>query len=573
MTLLKKSNIATKFLLILLLGAVLTPSATLSAQSPQSSRAKEAYFIDGLRYYQLGEFTKSQQNLEKVVALEPNNDAAHFYLANISLRNREEQKAELYIKKAIEIDSTNYWYRLRLAQLYLASERVELAINVYEDLKRLHPKKYDLYYDMVNIYMDQGEMDKALKSIDDIEAVAGKSEPTVLTRFNILQMQQKQEDAFKLLESNIPEVVSPRIYTILGDYNADRFRDSLALEKYDQALLLDKTYMPAFYGKAEIYRTLRDYENYFKYIYPFMASPIVKQEMKLEYFNQILSSPQFIQAFLPQIDTMVQKLYNANPQDTTTSYVASMYYAQTQRYEKSKEISKLTAERYPNNFSSNLQYLSLLYYLQDWELLITESQKASTKFTDNADLLQLQGIAKWQTKDLNGAIKAFEEILHVATKDSVSTVLALSTLGDLYNEQQNLKKSFSYYQKCLKIAPDYAPVLNNYAYFLSLEKKQLKKAYQMSKKTVDAEPDNPTYLDTFGWILYLMEKPLEAKGIFKHAMLYGGKESANILDHYAEVLFTLKEYDLAFIYWNQAKSTDPTLGLEEKINLRKTQIK
>ena len=36
-------------------------------------------------------------------------------------------------------------------------------------------------------------------------------------------------------------------------------------------------------------------------------------------------------------------------------------------------------------------------------------------------------------------------------------------------------------------------------------------------------------------------------------MLYGGKDSAVMLDHYAEVLYSLGEYDLARSYWNQAR--------------------
>ena len=77
----------------------------------------------------------------------------------------------------------------------------------------------------------------------------------------------------------------------------------------------------------------------------------------------------------------------------------------------------------------------------------------------------------------------------------------------------------------------------------------------MSRITAEKAPDNSTYLDTFGWILYLQGKALEAKPFFKNAvMLYGGKESPVILDHYAEVLFALKEYDLAFLYWNKAKA-------------------
>ena len=97
----------------------------------------------------------------------------------------------------------------------------------------------------------------------------------------------------------------------------------------------------------------------------------------------------------------------------------------------------------------------------------------------------------------------------------------------------------------------------------------------MSKITVDKEPDNPTYLDTYGWILYLLGKPEEAKPLFKHAMLYGGKESVVVLDHYAEVLFALKDYDLAMVYWNQAKikNNEEIPDLDEKISRRKAEMK
>ena len=114
------------------------------------------------------------------------------------------------------------------------------------------------------------------------------------------------------------------------------------------------------------------------------------------------------------------------------------------------------------------------------------------------------------------------------------------------------KKAYKNYEKALKIDPDYNPVLNNYAYYLSLDGKNLKKAKEMSRKTITSEPDNPTYLDTYAWILHLLGQDIEAKAIFKHAMLYGGKESRTILEHYATVLETLGEKDLANIYFNQA---------------------
>ena len=93
----------------------------------------------------------------------------------------------------------------------------------------------------------------------------------------------------------------------------------------------------------------------------------------------------------------------------------------------------------------------------------------------------------------------------------------------------------------------------------------------MSSRAVLAEPENANSLDTYGWILYLRGNLNEAKLQFKKAMLYGGKDSAVILDHYAEVLYALKEYDVAFIYWNMALQKDDgdVPGLKEKVLERK----
>lgn len=81
----------------------------------------------------------------------------------------------------------------------------------------------------------------------------------------------------------------------------------------------------------------------------------------------------------------------------------------------------------------------------------------------------------------------------------------------------------------------------------------------MSKRTVDLEPENSTYLDTYAWILHKLGKNEEAKTVLKQAMVFGGNENADIIDHYAEVLFALGEKDLAFMYWIQADKLDPSL--------------
>ena len=138
--------------------------------------------------------------------------------------------------------------------------------------------------------------------------------------------------------------------------------------------------------------------------------------------------------------------------------------------------------------------------------------------------------------------------------DKEQQLTCLSIIGDTWHSMGDSRKAYKCYDEALKIDPEYCPVLNNYAYYLSEQKRKLRKAARMSRITVEKEPDNATYLDTYGWILFLRGKAKEAKPYFKHAMIYGGKESAVILMHYAIVLDKLGEKDLAAYYRNLAEN-------------------
>lgn len=145
-------------------------------------------------------------------------------------------------------------------------------------------------------------------------------------------------------------------------------------------------------------------------------------------------------------------------------------------------------------------------------------------------------------------------LIELYPDDPDQQVSYLGIIGDTLHASGQESKAFKIYEQALKIDPEYCPVLNNYAYYLSLKKCRLRKAERMSRITVEKEPDNATYLDTYGWILFLRGKAKEAKPYFKHAMIYGGKESAVILQHYSEVLAKLGETELAKYYHTLAES-------------------
>lgn len=525
------------------------------------ARGQAGRMTDIAQDYADGKYLTALSGALSVTRSDPDNDAAWYYagIARFALEHNQITAvgdAADYLRKAVALDSANYWYRDRLAAIYLMRGEKELAIQAYETLLRDFPKRTDASYQLVNLYLQGGDNDKALQMIDEIESTAGKNDPTVMTRYRILLQQQKQEEALEVLRDYCDEYASPQVLTMLGDHQMGMFNDSLALDYYNEALALDKDFAPALLGKSEAYRMTRRYPDFFQTLNRLMDNPEAQPVAKTDYLVEVLrrSDPRFIQNFRPQLDTVWQTMLARHPNDSSVVTGAGIWYFQTNRLEPALALFKGYAQAHPEAYGSTVTYLQLLGSAEAYDEMIAAAEEAYRRFPEKVNLLEFVTMAQYNQKNYAGVVATAERMIAAAPKDSAVCLSAYSTIGDMQHLLKQEEKSFKAYKKALKINPDYAPVLNNYAYYLSMKGRQLPLAAKMASQAVRQEPDNATYLDTFGWILHLQGKDVEAKPLFKHAMLYGGKESAVILMHYAIVLEALGENDLAKIYRNQAKS-------------------
>lgn len=547
------------------------------SQEARPDSKHENMLITAVAKYNANDFDVAGAILTKLVSENPSNDAAWYYLALTELNRNNVSNAEEYLRKAMELDGTNFWYRYRLAKLYALTQRQELTIDMYEKLMDDFPKRSDLYFEMVELYVGQGSYEKALETIREIEAVFGMTESIAIYRFNLLRALGRNDEAFESLKNYNKDYSSLYVLTTLADYEMSMYNDSTAVAYYDEALDMSPDYSPALLGKAEALRMTRRYDEYFDVLGKYVEGSDAPVEAKSEYLLAVVqrTDPKFIRSFLPQLDTIFDKSMTMHPTDSMMLETAAIYYYSTDRKNQAEEYFRKNAEQWPESLGARANYVEFLMYAQDWETLSYEGRKAFEKFPYEIGFLEMASMGDYNLGAYDEVLKICDKVIEVAPKDSSATLRAWSTMGDIYHRLGNAKKAYKAYDKALKVNPDYIYLLNNYAYYLSMEGKNLKKAQNMSRKTIEKEPDNATYLDTYGWILYLQGKASEAKTHFKHAMLYGGKESVVILDHYAEVLYALKEYDMAFVYWNLAKQKNKgneIPDLNQKIDERRKAI-
>ncbi len=549
------------------------------AQSPRRERGAGTLIVSAVEHYNNGEYAAARNILKPLADSMPENDAAWYYLGLSYYAEKDLEMAEHCLRKAAELDKGNFWYRYRLAGLYAVTSRQDQTVEMYEGLLEDFPKKSDLYYDLVELYAAQGQNEKALKTLDEIETVFGMTEAIAMFRFNLLMRMNRQSDAYRSLEEYNSRYSSPYVLVTLAEHELSTYNDSIALAYYNEALELAPDYSPALLGKAETLRMTRKYDDYFLVLDKFVTNPADRPQAKTDYLMAVVqkSDPNFLRSFAPQMDSIVARTLDTHPLDSGALRVAGNYYLTTGRMDLAKTHFRTNAVTHPSSLTASVELVELLMYAEEWEELSSEGRKAYMRFPKELAFLEMAVVGDYNREDYDSVLEACQTVLATAPADSAKTLRAWSTIGDVYSSRNEMKKAYSAYENALKINSGYVYVLNNYAYFLSMEgkKSKLKKAYKMSRKTIEAEPDNATYLDTFGWILFLQGKPEEAKTHFKRAMLYGGKDSVVIMDHYAEVLYALGEYDRAFVYWTNAlqKNNGNIPGLEEKVKERKRAIR
>lgn len=545
---------------------------------PVSMKAQDVEIVEIAQLYNDAKYKEARAMGAELVKKYPSYDAAYYYMGLCDMFLNQYELAQDEFKTASKLSPDNYWYRDRLAISYSATGDDAMTIETYEKMLVDFPKQTDVYYSLVNLYLRHNNLDKALEVMEDIENVAGKSEQITLTRYEILLHQNKPDLAKKALEDFNKDYSSPQVTTALGDHLLAEYEDSTALACYQEALALDKGYAPALLGRSEVYRIRRDYTNYFSSMKEFVSSPDIPALDKSNYLSALLQriDGRFVQNFKKDLDDLYSTCVSLHNTDSTMLQSAATYYYRTERIDAAIDMFERCAELYPKSISAVGTYVEILGIAEQWDRLIEACDKAIETFPEESAFYSYKSSAYYYKENYEGVLDVDRLIMTKFASDTSKTIPAMSSMGDMYHQLGKAKEAYKIYDKVLKLRPDYAPVLNNYAYYLSVENKKLSKAAAMSKICVEKEPDNATYLDTYAWILFLQGKASEAKPLFKHAMLYGGKDSAVILDHYAEVLYALGEYDLARVYWRQAKekNTDGSVpDLDARIDKREAALK
>lgn len=412
-------------------------------QSYYESTARDYFFMESLKMHNKGQFDAGMDLMSHCYDIDTAQAAtcynlAQYYmsLSDRSLLEKNRERVNLLLERAVRLEPENYWYRRLLALNYLRQNRLTDAVNQYEDMVRRFPGRTDLLLSLAELYDNAGEYEKELR---------------VLTRFG------KLEDAADELKFQ-----RFACYLQMGEL------DSAYYEADNPAEVIDL-----------LMNTTRD--------------------------------------MIERAESQLDKIKCRSLLDVAMNFcdVVSKHEPQLVQAYKQKAI----AYNWLGEGEKSFQTISL----------------GIANVNDGKDKAQLYNLR-----------------------------------GDLNHNLGHTKEMYSDYDSTLMHDPENISVLNNYAYFLSLEDRDLERALAMSGKTIESEPFSSTFLDTYAWILFRMKRYKESLEYMEKALRYLDSDNPEIYEHYGDVLYMCGEKEKALEYWHKAvQMNSESKTLDKKIREQK----
>ncbi|MCQ2301278.1 MAG: tetratricopeptide repeat protein [Bacteroidales bacterium] len=516
-------------------------------------RKNATYFSDGLQCKYREDVQGAIKNFEQALQFMPDDAASMYELSEQYVNAGRMNDAFLMIRKAVELDSGNKWYKLRLGQFYRNMEQYDSFIKLYEDLTVQYPNDLDMLTELIDALLITEQYDRALDKMDLLEKQIGNNELITEQRLKVYARLGNSKKVISELKKQIEKNPgNTRFYNMLAQVymNLGKEKDALAMFKKVKEIDPNDPYINV--ALLEFYDNKGDTDKAFAELLEAIRNKSLDLNTKVsiyEYWFKKAGQSDKVDEQARQCGEAFAEMY---PDDKIGFLVMGAYYM-------SKEMWRQAQTAYVHALSiDSTDYVS-------WQNLIfaeadlVESESVRKHAIQALQFYPMQPVFYWyagvssaMTQHNDDAIAYLEKGRRFISDNSLMASFD-SYLGDLYHEAGDEQKAFDAYDRVLGIDPDNVLVLNNYAYYLSLKNEDLDKALRMSARAVELEPDNATYLDTYAWVLYMKGNFVEAEKQMKKAIKLQKTPDAVYYEHYAEILQKLGRYKEAVEYEAKAK--------------------
>lgn len=538
--------------------------------SAAQQREHDLLFFEALRQKHKGNPDAAYELLTRALEIVPNAPATLYEKGKLTLLHMHRPfleavqdsiilaEADSLVQGAYEQDQNNYTYLEMWAMVCLEKARHEQATKLFERMLSLRPKS-ETMATLAELYKTQEKYDAALSMIARVEDQEGTNPAIAKERVGLLIAMGQKEKALRYIDS------------LCQVYHNDPTERLNYASKYE--LLLEAKQVCKIY--EDFLRDFPDFEDLQSQLTIAYLRSQQDEKFRAALFG-LVKDPHYDQNKKVRFLLYLGKMALSGACNKTLCYDA-IYQASLTHHDNSElaELLAIYAEQgeckgdtmaqalkhlltiSPNNESVRMKVLLREVQAENMHNIAQVCAEGVQHHPQQIIFYYYWGIAQRYLEGKEAAAKVWQKAIKVMEnsdralpKDSNVASEIYSAMGDWYYQSKRKTQSYAAYEKALQYDEQNSLCLNNYAYYLTVEKQQLSKALTMAEKAIALDGDNPTVIDTYAWVLYHKKRYAEAREQILHGLRLTLEQqqktiSATVLEHAAAIYSKLGQTNTA----------------------------
>lgn len=527
---------------------------------PKASFAKNAeMFSKGLEYKFSENFDMAIQYFEKAIEAYPDDHASMFELSSLYRMKNLNEKGYEMIRNAVELDSTNKWYKIRLAEFHSLNNDYESFIKIYDKLLENEPNNLEYLEVYIEALLRIGDYERVTEKLDVYEENIGVNEYLSMQKIEIYKLLGKKDKVLTEMEKlSNAYPYETRYMSMLAELYVQNRREKEAFDIYLKIKQLNPEDPYINISLLEYYQKQGDLDKAFEEFILSIRNKNLDYNTKTQIYEYWFAEKDGEnENTIREAKQAGDALIETHPDKELGYYVVGTVYFNDKIYDKAQTYYLDAIARDSSSFITWYQLVFTDIELNDAETLYKHSSAAIRYYPEQPIFYLFNGVALVDMKRYEEAIKVFEKGRFMSA-DKKLTANFDTYIADIYHELGNKDMMYKQYERVLRNDPENVYVLNNYAYFLSVDNTRLDDALRMSAITVEKEPKNVTFLDTYAWVLYKLERYKDAKKWMEKVFSYDKNPQGVNYEHYGDILYKLGDTKKAVQIWKKAKKLGGT---------------
>lgn len=545
-----------------------------SSLTPEQQRKYDYFFLEAMRLKEKKDYASAFGLLQHCLDIHPNAASALYEVSQYYMFLRQVPQGQEALEKAVANAPDNYWYSQGLASLYQQQNELDKAVTLLEQMVVRFPAKQDPLFNLLDLYGRQEKYDEVISTLNRLEKRMGKNEQLSMEKFRIYLQMKDDKKAFQEIESLVQEYpMDMRYQVILGDVYLQNGKKQEAYDVYQKVLAAEPDNPMAIFSMASYYKQTGQEELYQQQLDTLLLNKKVTPDTKVGVMRQMIVENEQADKDSTQIIALFDRIMKQEQDDPQIPMLYAQYLLSKNMEAESVPVLEQVVDLDPTNNAARMMLIGAAVKKEDYKQIIKVCEPGIEATPDALEFYYYLAVAYNQAEKPDSVISICTRALEHKTADGKKEIVSefYSILGDMYHTQKQMKEAYAAYDSALVYNPSNIGALNNYAYYLSVERRDLDKAEEMSYKTVKAEPNNATYLDTYAWILFEKGNYAEARIYIDNAMKSeGGDKSDVIVEHCGDIYYMTGDVDGALTYWKKAlEMGSESKTLKQKIEKKK----